>query len=123
MSSADRPATEAEIARLAHDIWEAEGRPEGRHLDHWRRAKAILAGPSAGPVRPKAAPRGSGERPTQPEGAPEMPGPRNPEPIPPTNDAGYVTVPSDSDVAAGALGDTPTPPPAKPSRNSGKLDR
>ncbi|MBB3314136.1 hypothetical protein FHT78_005943 [Rhizobium sp. BK196] len=22
----------------AYRIWEAEGRPEGRHLDHWRRA-------------------------------------------------------------------------------------
>lgn len=23
----------------AHKIWEEEGRPEGRHLDHWQRAE------------------------------------------------------------------------------------
>jgi hypothetical protein len=127
MTSADRPPTEAEIARLAHDIWEAEGRPSGRHLEHWRRAQAILAGPSAGPVRPRKAPTASRERPPGPAGAPyaeapEVPGARNPEPIPPTNDEGYVTVPSDSDTAAGALGDAPPPPPAKPSRQ-GKAER
>jgi hypothetical protein len=118
MTSADRPPTEAEIARLAHDIWEAEGRPQGRHLEHWRRAQAILAGPSAGPVRPRKASSGTGAPYAE---APEMPGPRNPDPIPPTNEEGYVTVPSDSDTAPGALGDAPSPAP-KPGRR-GKPDR
>jgi hypothetical protein len=26
------------IRRKAYEIWESEGRPEGRHNDHWRRA-------------------------------------------------------------------------------------
>jgi hypothetical protein len=27
------------IRRKAYEIWEQEGRPEGRHEDHWRRAR------------------------------------------------------------------------------------
>lgn len=27
-----------EISALAHQIWEEEGRPEGKHEEHWRRA-------------------------------------------------------------------------------------
>jgi hypothetical protein len=38
------------------------------------------------------------------------PGPRNPDPVPPTNAEGYVTVPSDEDVAGWAVGDNPHPP-------------
>jgi hypothetical protein len=30
---------EEEIRKRAREIWESEGRPEGRDLDHWRRAK------------------------------------------------------------------------------------
>lgn len=30
----------AEIAKRAHAIWELEGRPSGRDLDHWLRAEA-----------------------------------------------------------------------------------
>ncbi|WP_102108095.1 DUF2934 domain-containing protein [Oceaniglobus roseus] len=26
------------IAQRAHDIWEREGRPEGKHDEHWQRA-------------------------------------------------------------------------------------
>jgi hypothetical protein len=106
MPPADRPADHHEIARLAHGLWEAEGRPEGRHLEHWHRAKAILAGaePATGPG---GAPYAE---------APEMPGLRNPEPIPRTKEKGYATLPSDNDVVPGALGDAPAPPPAKPRR-------
>jgi DUF2934 family protein len=32
------PSTE-QIADLAHRIWEAEGRPEGRELIHWHEAE------------------------------------------------------------------------------------
>ena len=38
-----RPANEAtnvEIATVAYSIWEQEGRPEGRALEHWRAAEA-----------------------------------------------------------------------------------
>jgi hypothetical protein len=49
-----RPATpDAEIvARRAHEIWEQEGRPEGRHQEHWQTAeRELTAGPEddAGP--------------------------------------------------------------------------
>jgi hypothetical protein len=32
----------AEIAALAYQIWEQEGRPEGRDLDHWLMAREQL---------------------------------------------------------------------------------
>jgi hypothetical protein len=35
-----------EIARLAYGYWEAEGRPDGRAVDHWLRAESELNGPS-----------------------------------------------------------------------------
>jgi hypothetical protein len=31
------------IRKRAHEIWEREGRPEGRHENHWREAEAELA--------------------------------------------------------------------------------
>ncbi len=40
------PATEAEIAALAHKYWEEEGRPEGRSEIHWQRAYIALAKPA-----------------------------------------------------------------------------
>jgi hypothetical protein len=30
---------EERVRRRAHEIWEQEGRPEGRHEDHWRQAR------------------------------------------------------------------------------------
>ena len=30
---------EDDIRRKAYEIWESEGRPEGRHDEHWRRAE------------------------------------------------------------------------------------
>ena len=34
--------SQADIARLAQEYWEAEGRPEGRATDHWSRAEQAL---------------------------------------------------------------------------------
>ncbi len=34
--------TEEQISNLAHAIWEQEGRPEGKHVEHYFRAKQIL---------------------------------------------------------------------------------
>ena len=34
--------TEEQIRNLAHAIWEQEGRPEGKHVEHYFRAKQIL---------------------------------------------------------------------------------
>jgi hypothetical protein len=35
-------ASEALIRQRAHEIWEAEGRPDGREKDHWNRAQQEL---------------------------------------------------------------------------------
>jgi hypothetical protein len=35
-------ATEEQIKELAYAIWEQEGRPEGKHVEHYFRAKQIL---------------------------------------------------------------------------------
>lgn len=32
-----------DIRRKAYEIWEKEGRPEGRHDEHWRRARETFA--------------------------------------------------------------------------------
>ncbi|MCR6631637.1 MAG: DUF2934 domain-containing protein [Magnetospirillum sp.] len=37
------------IRRRAFEIWEAEGRPEGRHREHWLQAEREILGDSAGP--------------------------------------------------------------------------
>ena len=42
----------------------------------------------------------------------DKPGPRNPEPLPATDAEGCVTVPSEEDVAAGAVNDDPKNPVA-----------
>jgi len=36
-------ANEEAIRKRAYAIWEEEGRPEGRHLDHWLRAEAEIS--------------------------------------------------------------------------------
>ncbi|WFU12688.1 DUF2934 domain-containing protein (plasmid) [Rhizobium sp. CB3090] len=46
-SQARGPATrdvEKEIRERAYAIWENEGRPEGRHLEHWERAERQISG-------------------------------------------------------------------------------
>ncbi|MBB5574243.1 DUF2934 domain-containing protein [Rhizobium paranaense] len=35
---------EKEIRERAYSIWENEGRPEGRHLEHWERAEKQING-------------------------------------------------------------------------------
>jgi Protein of unknown function (DUF2934) len=35
-------ANEQAVRERAYSIWEEEGRPEGRHLDHWLRAEAEI---------------------------------------------------------------------------------
>jgi hypothetical protein len=46
-SQAAKPETrdlEREIRERAYAIWENEGRQEGRHLEHWQRAKRQISG-------------------------------------------------------------------------------
>jgi hypothetical protein len=35
--------TQEEIARRAYELWEKDGRPEGREREHWSRAERELA--------------------------------------------------------------------------------
>ncbi len=35
---------DAKIAQRAYELWESEGKPDGRSLDHWRRAEAEFGG-------------------------------------------------------------------------------
>jgi hypothetical protein len=37
------------VARRAREIWEAEGRPEGRHAEHWRQAEQEFTPAEGGP--------------------------------------------------------------------------
>jgi hypothetical protein len=43
---------EEQIRQRAHRMWEEEGRPEGRHAEHWARAAAELDGGGAAQDRP-----------------------------------------------------------------------
>jgi hypothetical protein len=55
-----------EIARVAHAIWEAEGRPEGRDHEHWMRARQLIEEGRAAAEFPPAAPDPRAPRPVQP---------------------------------------------------------
>jgi hypothetical protein len=61
----ERSGKDQEIARRAQEIWEREGRPEGRDKEHWEQAEQELAGPG---------------RPAEDYGGGEMPGTGKPEP-------------------------------------------
>ena len=39
----DDPDIEQRVRARAHTIWEQEGRPDGKHLQHWARAKRLVA--------------------------------------------------------------------------------
>lgn len=42
--------TDADIARKAYELWEAEGRPEGRDVAHWHQAEQDVAEPVIEPI-------------------------------------------------------------------------
>lgn len=42
--------TEADVARKAYELWEAEGRPEGRHVAHWHQAEQNVTEPVIDPI-------------------------------------------------------------------------
>jgi hypothetical protein len=54
-----------EIARVAHAIWESEGRPDGRDHEHWMQAKQLVEAGEAEAEYPEAA-TGSPPREVQP---------------------------------------------------------
>jgi hypothetical protein len=51
MSTEHHPAVQAQIAALAHQFWESEGKPKGKAEEHWKRAEEhileTLGGPAA----------------------------------------------------------------------------
>ena len=71
--------TEEKIRELAYAIWEQEGRPDGKDVEHYYRAKQIIeqleasATQLAPPVRPKeiAAPKPPPELPDKKRKGPE----------------------------------------------------
>lgn len=69
MSTAPMPelGKQMETSRLAYRIWEAEGKPDGRDLEHWLKAEAELAAR-------KAAPRKSTARPSRKQASTRQPG-------------------------------------------------
>ena len=54
-SESETPANRAEIARLAQQIWEREGRQAGRDLEYWLQAERELLGRRnlTSPTRPR----------------------------------------------------------------------
>jgi len=50
-SSATSVPSQEAVAQLAHDIWEREGRPEARALEHWFRAISELKAQGDGEIR------------------------------------------------------------------------
>ncbi len=42
-----RDVSSEEIAVVAYRLWEADGRPDGRAVEHWLEAEAILRGDGA----------------------------------------------------------------------------
>jgi hypothetical protein len=54
---------EARIRERAYQIWEREGRPEGRDFDHWTRAVAeVQAEETGGKAASGAAPKAQAEK-------------------------------------------------------------
>lgn len=60
---------QARIRDAAYRIWEEEGRPEGRDLDHWLKAEALV--PEAAPARKPRAPRAKAVEAPEPAKAPK----------------------------------------------------
>jgi Protein of unknown function (DUF2934) len=46
---------EQQIREMAYHLWVDEGRPHGRHEEHWRQASKLVAQGANGPAAPKRA--------------------------------------------------------------------
>ena len=44
MNSADSKQHEY-IKKVAHELWQSEGRPEGKSEQHWQQARILVEGP------------------------------------------------------------------------------
>jgi hypothetical protein len=58
-NSGSNQISQEAVARRAYELWEAEGRPEGRAMEHWTRAESMLRenGPAAEIARGSDTPR------------------------------------------------------------------
>lgn len=56
------PVTEDTIRARAYQIWEEEGRPEGRHELHWQRAMEWFAGLTPTPEKPALRAKAAGAK-------------------------------------------------------------
>lgn len=45
-----RTPSETDVARKAYELWEAEGRPEGRDVAHWHQAERDVTEPVIEPI-------------------------------------------------------------------------
>lgn len=63
------------IHKKAYEIWEAEGRPDGKHAEHWARAEQEMDPPKPAAAKP-AAPRAKKAAPKAAEPAPAKPAPK-----------------------------------------------
>ena len=50
------------IRARAHQLWEQEGRPEGRAEDHWREARKLVEGMKQPAVKAVAPPKGKARK-------------------------------------------------------------
>lgn len=53
----DEEATRQTLAARAYAIWESEGRPHGRDVEHWKQAEAETTAPRARRATSKTAPK------------------------------------------------------------------
>jgi hypothetical protein len=56
------PTFEQRVRERAYHLWESEGRPSGRHAEHWlvseqKMLAEIVTAPASKPAKPKAAPK------------------------------------------------------------------
>lgn len=49
------------ISRLAHELWEKEGRPEGRDAEHWQAARRLIEAGEAEGMSASSEPAASGD--------------------------------------------------------------
>jgi hypothetical protein len=59
------PVTEDAVRARAYQIWEEEGRPEGQHELHWRRAMEWLASQTPAPAKAQSRAKASKTRASQ----------------------------------------------------------
>jgi hypothetical protein len=55
----DTEALRKRVEERAYALWESEGRPLGRDLDHWRQAESEITAPNNAETAPKSNPTAS----------------------------------------------------------------